>query len=138
MKISLIITHRILDDELMSLAKRCYEAVNKSYYPLETIFVDGNSNIGYIGWLEETPDIYIRNNYNVSYPRMWDMGIESSSGNIIILMDNNCMPLINDWDKEIIDKLTEFNIEFRGRRDGFCFAFKKETYDKFGPFLIEN
>ena len=96
-------------------------------------------------------DKYVRANNNIGNAAMWDLGILHSSNDIIVLMDNDVF-VEKDWDKEMIDKLSDNSIgvtfpysvlgtddyratQYRGRKDGFCFAFRKETYNKVGPFL---
>ena len=160
MKTSLIITHRIFDDELMHLSSLSFDAAKKSHFPLEIIFVDNQSHPKYLDWLYGSPDVYIRNNYNAGNTHAWDQGIGASSGDIIILMDNDCVPQVEEWDKEMVTMLSDnktgitfsysivgdeldkldsgFDIHYRGRRDGFCFAFKKETYDKVGKFMCDQ
>ena len=74
-------------------------------------------------------------------------------------MDNDVW-VEKDWDKEMIERLFDpnvgiafpysivgdefdklnsgFNIQYKGRRDGFCFAFKRNVYNEAGPFLCDQ
>lgn len=159
-KISLVMTHRILDDELFELSIKSYIASLKTKYKFELIFVDNESDLQYLDWLARHCDVYIRNAKNLGNGRAWDQGIVASHGDIVILMDNDCVPQVQDWNVEMIDKLDDetigisfpsslvgdeldrqeagLTVNYRARRDGFCFAFRREVYEKVGPFLCDQ
>lgn len=160
MKTSIIVTHKIFDDDLMHLSNINHKRIKENtHYPYELVFVDNASDEKYISWLLRNCDTYIRNNENLGNAKSWDQGIKISSGETIILIDNDVW-VEKDWDKEMIDKLLEpnvgitfpysivgdeydkkesgFSVEYRGRRDGFCFAFRRDTYDYVGEFLLNQ
>lgn len=163
-KTSIIITTRILDDDLMDITAHCIQRILKNtFHDYELIIVDNNSKEPYKFMLEgllHQNDKFVSNNFNGGNGMAWDQGIASASNDMILLMDNDCWPLVQDWDKEMIGKLSDnqigitfpncivgdafdrmtagLNVEFTKRRDGFCFAFRKETYRKAGPFLVDQ
>ncbi len=156
-KISIVVTQRILDEEIAELTDKCLQSVIKNTYnPFELIIVDSGSPLIAI---TNYADLFLRTSKNIGNPLAWDKGIALSSNEKIILMDNDVV-VEKDWDKEMIERLADKKIgvtfpysivgdelekkgaglyvNYRGRRDGFCFAFRKETYDKVGPFLQDQ
>lgn len=150
-KISIIVTHLILDDELFNLSSTALQKIKENTYnEYELINVDNGSYKKYRDLLMDTSDIYIKNKFNVGNGRAWDQGVLASNNDIVILMDSDVF-VEKDWDKEMVEKLDE-NVgitfayskrgdlveDYAGRHDGFLFAFKKETYRLFGPFLCDQ
>lgn len=141
-------------NEILHLTNKCIERLwDNTYNELELITVKGGFGPDYAG------DISIHTEKNLGNPRAWDIGIAAATYDNVILMDNDVW-VEEDWDKEMIEKLSDpntgvsfphsivgdeydklhsgFDIEYRGRRDGFCFAFNKKTYKKAGRFLEDQ
>src|SRR3990167_3453786 len=154
MDISIVVTHMILDDELMELSRKNNQKI-KEYTgsSFELIHVDNMSHEQYIDELRNSCDTYIRNNYNAGNPHAWDQGVAVAKYDTIILMDNDCIPMVKEWDRQMVSRVQESDIgisfphsirekdapdAYRGRRDGFCFAFKKSTYQRVGKFLVDQ
>jgi len=151
MKISIIVTHMLFNAELARLsAENNIRIKQYTHYPYELVYVDNASKKEYVGFLRDNCDTYVRNNYNTGNPHAWDQGVGVSSGDIIVLMDNDVL-VDKDWDKEMVDRLSEQsagitypssrvgqNEEYRTRKDGFCFAFSRETYLRAGKFLVDQ
>ena len=144
----------LIDEETARLSRENNIRIKEfTHYPYELIHVDNVSEKKYVGILRDNCDTYIRNNYNAGNPRAWDQGVAVSTADIIILMDNDCQPTVQNWDKHMVDRLMEDNVgitfphsvrkgdgldAYKGRRDGFCFAFKKSTYERAGKFLNDQ
>ena len=88
-KISIIVTHLILDDELFNLSSTALQKIKENTYnEYELINVDNGSYKKYRDLLMDTSDIYIKNKFNVGNGRAWDQGVLASN-DIVILMDSD-------------------------------------------------
>ena len=150
MKISIVVTHMPVGPEMFYLTQTCVMCLKENTFnPFELIVV--SNGLTTHTWGE---DALIVNKKNLGNAKAWDAGIGAASNNIIVLMDNDVW-VEKNWDREMIEKLSENNVgvtfpysvletndyrstQYRGRRDGFCFAIKKETYNKAGPFLQDQ
>lgn len=154
-KITIVTTHMILDSDTLDMSMKCIDKIRENTYnKYRLVSIDNASNPSAISYLTANSDIYIRNSTNRGNALMWDQGMSLPENNIVILMDNDVF-VEKDWDKEMVDKLSKLAIgvtfpysilgtndyratEYKSRRDGFCFALRKNTYDNAGPFLQDQ
>ncbi|WP_018754762.1 glycosyltransferase [Paenibacillus terrigena] len=83
----------------------CIESIRKytSHLDYEIIVVDNNSTDGTVGWLREQEDIVtVYNTENMGFPRACNQGIELSSGDAILLLNNDTIVTTNWLDNMII------------------------------------
>lgn len=152
-QISIIVVHRIIDNELMHMSNDCINSIKKhTYNEYELICIDNDSKPEYSNALSISCNTYLRNAKNLGNTYAWDQGIMLAKNDYIILIDND-VKVDKHWDKEMIEKLSDtvgitfpYSIigseiggqSYRGRRDGFCFAFTKDIYKQAGPFLQDQ
>lgn len=156
MKISIVVTYLPVDnEEVRFLTEECLHRIkNFTHYPHELIFISNGQTL-----YGEEANVKVQNRENLGNGKAWDQGVGVSSEDFVILMDNDVW-VERDWDKELIDKLSDktigitfpysivgdglnrrnsgFDVSYKGRRDGFCFAFRKDVYDEVGPFLCDQ
>ena len=166
MKTSIVITYLPVDESVERLTTECLKRVEENtYYPFEIIRVNNNTfrftHETRNTWRHNLSDDFasVNNDDNFGNGRAWDQGIEEALGDVVILMDNDVW-VEKDWDKEIVDRLSDLkvgiafpysivgdeldrlnsgiDVEYKGRRDGFCFGFRKDTYKNAGPFLCDQ
>lgn len=158
--ISIVVTHRVLDDDIMHLSSNCAARIYaNTSNKFELIFVDNASELRYLNPLLGYCHTYIRNQENLGNAKAWDQGVSVASHEYVVLMDNDVW-VEPGWDLEMIDELANldigmtfpysivgdelnkkdagFTVDYRGRRDGFCFAMKKQVYRSVGPFLADQ
>lgn len=89
----------------LEYTKICIESIRK-FTPkgkYEIIVVDNNSNDGTVDWLKDQNDLkVIYNDYNAGFPKGCNQGIEISSGDSILLLNNDTVVTPN-W-LNILDK----------------------------------
>lgn len=155
MKISIIVTYLPVSREIDKMTLKCLELIHGNTYNTYDLTIVSNGKVPESLLSEIKHDCEILESAtNSGNAFAWDKGISSSQNSYIVLMDNDVFVRKN-WDKEMIDGLSKDNIgvtfpfsvlgtkdyrakQYRGRKDGFCFAFKKDTYDKAGPFLQDQ
>ena len=148
--ISIVVTHMPVNDEMFYLTQTCVLKLRENTInPFELIIV--SNGLITKSWNE---DILVVNKENRGNAKAWDMGINVASNNVIVLMDNDVW-VEKNWDKEMVEKLSDDNVgvtfpysilgtddyratDYRGRKDGFCFAFNWDVYDMCGPFLQDQ
>ena len=160
-KISICTTHRIIDDDTAYLSEQCISRIKQhTTGEYQLIAIDNASDAKYSSMLQYNVDTYVRNDTNLGNPVAWDQGVGVSTEDIIILMDNDCWPLNEGWNEQMVQRVSNsdvgiafpysilgddinlyesgVNVIFKGRKDGFCFAFNKDTYKHAGPFLVDQ
>lgn len=162
MKTSIVIPCMITDAHTEYLTRECIDRVRElSTGDYELVVVENNGGGEYDGErLFRYVDTHVYNLSNVGNTKAWDQGIGVSSGEYIILMNNDCFPLNGGWNDALVRRLAEppvgicfpysavghdVNIEdvddkteFKARKDGFCFAFRRDVYRRTGPFLTDQ
>lgn len=151
-KISIVVTYLpVPHEDVIHLTTECFQRIKKNtFYPFELIRVNNGPTLH-----GENEDVVITNKENLGNAKAWDQGVGVASNNVVVLMDNDVW-VEKNWDKEMVDRLSEYEVgitfpysvvgqipddqkkEYRGRRDGFCFAFTKDTYNTAGPFLCDQ
>lgn len=149
--ISIVVTYLPVDDESIDeLTTECIDRINKYTSNVFELIVVSN------GFTTKTwgEDILLLNRKNLGNAKAWDQGISIASADTVFLMDNDVF-VEPDWDIEMTNKLKRPDIgvtfpysilgtedyratDYRGRRDGFCFALTKSTYAQVGPFLQDQ
>jgi GT2 family glycosyltransferase len=83
-----IIAHNRLD-----MTKDCLNSIKSSTDDYELIFVDNASDDGTVEWVEKyCPNAkLIKNDKNLGVPKARNQGIRESTGNYIVMMDNDCV-----------------------------------------------
>ncbi len=147
-KISIIVTYlSISDPEIWHMTDECIRKIRtNTFNDFELIFaMNGQTTHTY------PVDIIVWNKENMGNAVLWDQGVSAANNNIVVLMDNDVW-VEKNWDKEMVEKLSDSQIgitfpyskrgnlveDYEGRKDGFLFAFRKETYDEAGPFLQDQ
>lgn len=153
-KISIVITYLPVSDNIDRITGKCLEKVEENTFNNKEIILVSNGKVREYLLSNLKVDLEIvelKRNYGNAYA--WDRGIQATNNELVILMDNDVF-VKKDWDKGMIETLSDdiaitfpYSIlntndyrrkEYRGRIDGFCFALKKETYRKVGPFLKDQ
>lgn len=148
LKISIGITYLPVDsEEITYLTRECIRRVKENTYnPFELIFASNG-----LTTLDFGEDVRVVNKENKGNAKLWDQIVGASSGDIVFVMDNDVF-VEPDWDVEMVDKLSDSQIgivfpyskrgnldeEYAGRKDGFLFGFRKETYNKVGAFVQDQ
>lgn len=154
-KISIVVTYLPLSEEVDTMTIRCLDLIHDNTFNEHEVIVvsNGIARESFITGIKYDCDI-IELPQNNGNAYAWDRGVSTAQSDIVILMDNDVF-VEKDWDKDMIDRLSENGVgvtfpysvletddyrskQYRGRRDGFCFALKKETYSKAGPFLKDQ
>lgn len=154
-KISIIIPYLPVSEKADDMTLKCVDLIYKNTYNEKEVIIISNGNVGYkfLSKMNTDCDIKIYSqNYGCAFA--WDRGVEFAKNDIVILVNNDVF-VEQDWDKEMVERLSDKNIgatfsysvlgtndyrmiQYRARKDGFCFAFRKEVYDKTGPFLKDQ
>lgn len=142
----------VVDGDTLSLSAECLKRIkDNTWNQYQLISIDNAGNPSAVSYLLYNSDIYIRNKENRGNGMAWDQGVAIAEGDIIILMDNDVF-VEKNWDVELVERLSDPQIgitfpystrgdlveEHAGRKDGFLFAFRKETYEKAGKFLCDQ
>lgn len=162
-KISIIVTYYLPDNaseevkkSINDLTHECLDSIRDNTFNSYDLILVASGELDN-GFYEKVDTVVNFRKTNLGNPLAWDIGVSISQTDRIILMDND-ITVEEDWDKYLIEQLDrpEVGLSFaystvgdkstgdidsvvpRARRDGFLFAFRKEIYDKFGPFLQDQ
>lgn len=155
LKINVVVTYLPLSKEIDDMTLKCLNLISKNThndYDL-SIVSNGVVNEYLLKNLVHDCEIleFADNTGNAS---AWDRGMRNSQNDIVILMDNDVF-VKKDWDRQMISTISDKSIgvafpysvlgtndyrarQYRARRDGFCFALRKDVYAKAGPFLKDQ
>lgn len=118
MKASIVI---VTYNNLERYTKKCFNSIVdslSSYQDYEIIFVDNASSDGTREWLRSVEKkfsnvIVLYNNKNEGYARANNIGIMNSSGDYIVLLNNDTV-VSHDWLETLIEKFNSENIGLVG------------------------
>ncbi len=82
-----VIAHNRLD-----MTRECLQSIKGATPDHELIFVDNGSTDGTAEWVKaNTRAKVIENEFNLGVPKARNQGVRASSGNYVVLMDNDCV-----------------------------------------------
>jgi glycosyltransferase involved in cell wall biosynthesis len=79
--------------------------------PFELIIIDNNSTDGSVDFFESVGARVIRNKGNYSYPYCQNQGIEVAKYDILAFFNNDII-VCPQWDKRMLEIMTQENIDF--------------------------
>ncbi len=86
----------------------CLDAVlSQNYKPYEVILTDGGSTDGSTEILTKYPIYYEINDTLKSPASGRNRAVELSSGEILVLIDSDCVPIGNDWINNLVKYLSK-------------------------------
>jgi len=140
MKLSIIVPIINLNKKIQDLTDKCLSSIRKyTTVPYELIIIDnGNAD----RW---SADITIKNARNVGNGKSWNQGLKLSSGEFLLLIDNDTEILHKEWEKALIrafdDPLVGISFpatknrdedDFNEKLSGFFWMMPRRTFEKVG------
>jgi len=105
MKLSVIIP--VMDQA--EITEQCILAVRENTRDYEIIVVDNGSEPAYKAPFTECPFTVIRNDENKGFPVAINQGIRAAQGDVIVLLNNDCI-VVPQWADKLLAAMDEFSI----------------------------
>lgn len=148
-KISIVIPHYVLDNDIFALAKRNVRSIRKyTETPYELVMVDNASPMGG-DWIADVADVLVKNDENRGNPGGWNDGLKAATGDIVCFMDND-VQVTRGWDAPLVrlleDEETGVAFPMSWNRDepsyneklaGFCWMVRRDLANEIGGFNEE-
>ena len=144
-KLSIILTTYQINDQVSYLTECCIKSLRKyTDVPYELIIVDNGSERD-LDYLMKEADIFVRSKINRGNAWQWNAGLKLSSGNHLLLCDND-VEFLKGWAKPLIKLLknpkvgiafpltkNKEELDFSAKLAGFCWMMRRDTWIKMGP-----